>query len=30
MENKIQLKFCRKTVWKNQPFIYVYLMNHIF
>ena len=26
-----QLKFCRKTCWKKQPFIFtVYLMNHIF
>ena len=28
---KNQLKFCRKTCWKEQPFIFfVYLMNHLF
>ena len=28
---KIQLKFCRQTCWKEQPFIFtVYLMNHPF
>ena len=26
-----QLKFCRKSYWKKQPFIFtIYLMNHIF
>ena len=29
--DKNQSKFCRKTCWKEQPFIFtVYLMNHIF
>ena len=29
--NKNQLKFCRKSYWKKQPFIFtVYLMNHAF
>ena len=29
--DKNQPKFCRKTSWKEQPFIFtVYLMNHIF
>ena len=29
--DKNQLKFCRKTCWKEQPFIFtVSLMNHIF
>ena len=28
---RLCLKFCRKTCWKEQPFIFtVYLMNHIF
>ena len=28
---KIQPNFCRKTCWKEQPFIFtVYLMNHVF
>ena len=30
-KDKNQPKFCRKTYWKVQPFIFtVYLMNHIF
>ena len=30
-EGKNQPKFCRKTYWKEQPFIFtVYLSNHIF
>ena len=29
--NKNRLKFCRKTCWKEQPFIFTfYLMNHFF
>ena len=31
IKTKKQSKFCRKTCWKEQPFIFnVYLMNHIF
>ena len=30
-EDKNELKFCRKSYWKKQPFIFtVYLMNHVF
>ena len=30
-EDKIQLKFCQKSYWKKQPFIFTaYLMNHVF
>ena len=30
-QDRNQPKFCRKTFWKEQPFIFtVYLINHIF
>ena len=30
-QDKNQLKFCRKTCWKEQPLVFtLYLMNHLF